>query len=296
MADSLESALKHNIAGLCLRARLFFWLKKLIISLGSFLFCFHVGFFVMALSISLVCLFVSPLHSSLELQRLVENHYRPVRNDFIKLAHIPDFARQMIIKLEDRNFYRHHGIEPSAIINAFEQNARYGKIVLGGSTITQQVVRTLFLYPQKTYFRKYLEILWALILDAILPKERILELYFNYIEWGKGIYGLAAAAKVQFGKPYSSLSYEEYARLTAIIINPLDYDVKTFFKHQAMQLRYQSLMGKAAQEDNDNKTELRDQTKLLEQEIEEIDATEKRAEPEPLKDDESGLNNEEQGE
>ena len=104
----------------------------------------------------------------------------------------------MFVYLEDHQFYTHHGIDLEAVRTAYERNKRAGTLAFGGSTITQQLTRTLFLTPHKNYLRKYLEALLSLELDLLLPKDRIMELYLNHIEWGSGIFGVGTAAKKLF--------------------------------------------------------------------------------------------------
>lgn len=109
---------------------------------------------------------------------------------------------------------------------------------MGGSTINQQLARTLFLSPDKNYLRKYVEAIAALSLNAVIDKKRIFELYLNYIEWGKGVYGLGAAAEYYFKKPAARLTYDEGARLAAIIVDPVDYGVNDFYGQPVMAARY----------------------------------------------------------
>jgi hypothetical protein len=101
-----------------------------------------------------------------------------------------------------------------------------------------QLARNLFLTPRKTYFRKYMEALIALEMDLVMPKDRILELYLNYIEWGKGIFGIGAASSHYYGAGVGALGLDELRRLVTIITNPLRYDVQTFYRSAQMAQRY----------------------------------------------------------
>src|SRR6185369_5627276 len=112
----------------------------------------------------------------------------------------------------------------------------------GGSTITQQLARNLFLWPDRMYLRKLLEAGTALILETFLTKERILQLYLNHIEWGPGIFGLEAGARYQFGTGVRNLDVEQISRLEAIITNPVKYSVKTYDHNRGMTARYDALM------------------------------------------------------
>jgi membrane peptidoglycan carboxypeptidase len=170
----------------------------------------------------------------------VQGNARPV--DFVSLQRIPRSVQLMFIGLEDKKFYRHIGIDPAAIRDAYLVNKAIGYALYGGSTITQQLARTLFLTPRKSYFRKYVEALIALEMDLVLRKDRILELYLNYIEWGKDVYGIGAAAHAFYGRPLSRLSVDEFRRLVAILPNPLRYGVDTFSRSGQMAERYRYLV------------------------------------------------------
>ena len=160
----------------------------------------------------------------------------------LPLAKIPSFAKKGIIYLEDHNFWTHHGLVWGAIREAWEANQRVGRVAYGGSTITQQLARTLFLFPERMYLRKGLEAGTALVLELLLPKERILELYLNNIEWGKGVFGIEAGARHHFGTGVRNLTKDQLARLEAIITNPVAFGVKTYAKNRGMAARYQALM------------------------------------------------------
>jgi monofunctional biosynthetic peptidoglycan transglycosylase len=159
----------------------------------------------------------------------------------LALKKIPRYVRTMLVSVEDGKFYEHHGIDFEAFERAREINKRLGKPLYGGSTLTMQVARTLFLVPVKSYFRKYLEVLAALELEAILPKSRILELYFGYAEWGKGIFGIEAAARKYYGRGVSDLSRDEAARLIALLSSPIRYNPSTLGKNGILIERYQYL-------------------------------------------------------
>lgn len=147
-----------------------------------------------------------------------------VMHNFIPLNRIPKSVVKMVVIAEDCNFYRHNGIDLEGIMIAIEKNLKIGNMkYYGGSTISQQVARTMFLLPEKSFFRKYLELIITLEMELILGKDRIIELYLNYAEWGKGIFGISSASKYFFKKGIHSLSFEEAARLVAILPNPRIY-------------------------------------------------------------------------
>lgn len=241
---SRESGGVIRLAAMSFRERILFFLRKLPALAAGAAAVFHAAIFVVALDFGLIYSVVNPPVTALAFERSIEKGWAPRPFIFVPLSRIPPYARRMFVSLEDRTFYTHWGIEPSAMLNAFEQNARWGQIVLGGSTITQQLARTLFLSQDKTYFRKYLEALWAVVLDLVMSKERILELYLNYIEWGRGVYGIGQGSWHQFGRSVETLGPDEFARLAAIIINPVDFNVSTLSDQPAMLRRYRNLVGK----------------------------------------------------
>jgi monofunctional glycosyltransferase len=159
----------------------------------------------------------------------------------VKLAKLPRYLKSMLVAIEDGKFYEHHGLDFEAFQRAREINKRLGRRLYGGSTLTMQVARTLFLVPEKSYVRKYLEVLTALELEAFLPKARILELYFGYAEWGKGLFGIEAAARRWYGRGVSELSRDEAARLVALLSSPIKYGPDTLRKSGILRERYEYL-------------------------------------------------------
>src|SRR5205807_9685124 len=111
-----------------------------------------------------------------------------------------------VILAEDDDFYQHHGFDLEQILVAFQRDLSKKRYVYGGSTITQQLARTLFLRPRKSIVRKLKEAVLTVYLEALLSKRRILELYLNVAEWGPGIYGAEAASQYYFWKPASQLN------------------------------------------------------------------------------------------
>jgi monofunctional glycosyltransferase len=166
---------------------------------------------------------------------------RPSSPDFVPLARMPAPLVRAVIYIEDLRFYRHHGFDPRSIRFALELNRRLGYRAYGGSTITQQLARTLFLVPSKTYARKYFELLAAVEMELILPKNRILELYLNFAEWGPGIWGAQSAARTYFGRDVAALSPEQIVRLVTIMPSPLRYTPDTFDSNEILVRRYQSV-------------------------------------------------------
>ena len=139
-----------------------------------------------------------------------------VRRTFVPLAEIPLSLRQAIIAVEDAQFYSHYGINFRGIARAAWNNLRYGRIVEGGSSITQQLAKVLFLTPDKSFSRKLKEAVIALELERRYSKDRILELYLNQIYFGHGSYGVEAASRTYFGKSVRDLTLAEVALLAAL--------------------------------------------------------------------------------
>jgi monofunctional biosynthetic peptidoglycan transglycosylase len=129
-----------------------------------------------------------------------------------------------MIAAEDAKFVEHEGFDWDGIALAIEKNERRGRIVAGGSTITQQLAKNLFLSGSRSWLRKGEEAIITLMLEALLDKRRIFELYLNVIEWGNGVFGAEAAAQRYFGVPASRLSAEQAARLAAMAPNPRFYE------------------------------------------------------------------------
>jgi 1A family penicillin-binding protein len=154
-------------------------------------------------------------------EQITELHVE--RRIFVPLTQIPKGLRDAIIATEDTRFYSHHGVDPAGIARAIYQNFRHGRVVEGGSTITQQLAKVLFLTPDKSLERKLKEAVLALTLERRYSKDRILELYLNQIYFGQGAFGVAAAAQTFFGKPVSELTLAESALLAGLPKAPTTY-------------------------------------------------------------------------
>jgi len=144
-----------------------------------------------------------------------------------------------VLVSEDDRFYVHHGFDLEQIEIAFERNWKKKQYVYGGSTITQQLARTLFLRPHKSVLRKIKEAVLTLYLEAIFSKRRILELYLNVVEWGPGIYGAEAASQYYYWKPASELTPDEAVALASILPSPRHwspFSEKEFMARRRTQL------------------------------------------------------------
>ncbi len=143
---------------------------------------------------------------------------------WITLTEIAPSLQHAVIVSEDASFYFHEGFDWEGIKEAALRNVESGRLARGGSTITQQLAKNLYLSSDKTLLRKANEALITYALERDLTKKRILELYLNVVEWGKGVYGAEAAARHHFGKHAADLSDEESALLAAVLPSPRTYD------------------------------------------------------------------------
>jgi len=151
---------------------------------------------------------------------------RPVKQFWIwmPLSRISRELQRAVIVAEDATFYHHHGFDWEGMRGAATRNWDRGELRRGGSTITQQLAKNLYLSPEKNLLRKIHEAAITRALEERLTKKRILELYLNVVEWGKGVYGAEAAAQHHFGKSAQDLGPEEAALLAAILPSPRRYD------------------------------------------------------------------------
>ncbi|MES2885173.1 MAG: monofunctional biosynthetic peptidoglycan transglycosylase [Pseudomonadota bacterium] len=145
---------------------------------------------------------------------------KPVRYQWIAAAEIPDAARRAVVASEDQKFFEHEGFDIEAMQKAYANNQKKGRRVRGASTISQQTAKNLFLWQGGGYFRKGIEAIYTVLIEALWPKQRILTVYLNIAEFGPGIYGVEAASQAFFKKSAAKLSLAEAARLAAVLPSP----------------------------------------------------------------------------
>ncbi len=145
-----------------------------------------------------------------------------LRHDWVPLEQISPKLQLAVVCSEDQNYLKHYGFDFVAIEKAMKTNENGGKL-RGASTISQQTAKNVFLWPGRSYLRKGCEVYFTLLIELLWSKERIMEVYLNSIEMGKGIYGAEAAADYWFHKKASKLSKEESAAIAAILPSPLRY-------------------------------------------------------------------------
>lgn len=147
-----------------------------------------------------------------------------IAHTWMPLDKISPFLAQAVIVSEDDKFWNHKGFDFKAIKTALEKDIRNQTWRFGGSTITQQLAKNLFLSPSKNPIRKLREVILTWRLESVLSKKRILELYLNVVEWGAGIFGAEAASRHYYGKPASELSPQEAAHLAVVLPSPRRYN------------------------------------------------------------------------
>ncbi len=143
---------------------------------------------------------------------------------WVPYAKVSTHLKRAILVAEDDKFVDHEGFDWDGIQKALEKNQQKGKVVAGGSTITQQLAKNLFLSADRSLFRKGEEAIITIMIEWLMDKERILEIYLNVIEWGEGVFGAEAAARHYFGTSAAQLSAEQSARLAAMVTRPRFYD------------------------------------------------------------------------
>ena len=168
--------------------------------------------------------FFPPLTTAVQIERRVESWFEPgpyhKRMHWQPLADLPPHVPHAVVAAEDSRFFVHHGFDWEEFERAGEQAQRRGGERRGASTITQQLVKNLFLTTSRSVLRKAAEYSLTPVAELILPKRRILELYLNVIEWGRGVYGIEAASRYYYAIPATELTRDQAARLAAIIPAP----------------------------------------------------------------------------
>ncbi|WAW11043.1 monofunctional biosynthetic peptidoglycan transglycosylase [Oxalobacter vibrioformis] len=146
-----------------------------------------------------------------------------LKHKWVPYNQISRNLKRAIIASEDANFSAHEGVDWEALMRAYEKNLKKGKVVAGGSTITQQLAKNLFLSGSRSYFRKVQELIITYMLEFLMDKERIFEIYLNVVEFGRGVFGAEAAARHYYGVSAAGLGPEQAARLAVMLPNPRYY-------------------------------------------------------------------------
>ena len=168
---------------------------------------------------------VNPPDTMVQIQRRMESWFHHAkyrkRSAYVPLSLISPNLQHAVVAAEDGRFYQHHGIDWKEVQKVVDQDLDEGRLGRGGSTLTQQLVKNLFFTTYRSLLRKAVEFTLAPTAEVLLPKNRILELYLNVVEWGPGIYGAEAASQAWYGIPASGLNREQAARLAAVLPSPL---------------------------------------------------------------------------
>ena len=147
-----------------------------------------------------------------------------LKKQWVPYERISIHLKRAVISAEDAKFVDHEGFDWEGMQKALEKNQKKGRFAAGGSTISQQLAKNLFLTPTKSYFRKAEEAIITLMLENLWSKRRILEVYLNVIEWGNGVFGAEAAARHYYNLSAAQLGPEQAARLAGMVPNPRYYD------------------------------------------------------------------------
>jgi len=200
------------------------WLKRILVSLLLVVLCYHLWI------AAHIWWWVNHnpsssafMESSLETLQ-GKNPKAVLKHQWLPYELISGNLKRALIAAEDAKFVDHEGFDWEGIALAYEKNRRKGKVVAGGSTISQQLAKNLFLSTRRTPWRKAEEAIITVMLETIMDKQRIFEVYLNVIEWGNGVFGAEAAAQHYFGVSAAELTPLQAARLAAMVPNPRYYD------------------------------------------------------------------------
>ena len=190
---------------------------RLMRRLGRTLLVLGLLFVMLSLLLVLPLRWVNPPTTAFMLQD--NSGVQALRHEWVNWADMGDAVPIAVVASEDQKFASHSGFDVESIRDSVDEYAE-GEALRGASTITQQVAKNLYLWPSRSFVRKGIEAYFAMLLEALLPKKRILEIYVNIAEFGPGIYGAGAASAAYFGKVPSALDDAEAALLAAVLPNP----------------------------------------------------------------------------
>lgn len=200
------------------------WLKWSLLAIAGLFFLWQVWL----LACVLLWSWVNPGETRFMEIRLAElrqkNPQAQLKQQWVPYERISPHLKRAIIAAEDAKFVDHEGFDWEGMQKAIEKNQKRGRTVAGGSTISQQLAKNLFLTPTKSYFRKVEEAIITLMLEGLWSKRRIFEVYLNVIEWGNGVFGAEAAARHYYNTSAAQLGPEQAARLAGMVPNPRYYD------------------------------------------------------------------------
>ncbi|MEA4850617.1 MAG: monofunctional biosynthetic peptidoglycan transglycosylase [Paludibacter sp.] len=225
-------------------------LGRLVRNLVILFFAISIGWVVLA---RFVPVYVTPLMFIRTVEALAAGEAPRNTKDWVSIDKISHNMVQAVVASEDNLFMQHHGFSVTDIEKAIKHNKK-GKRIRGGSTISQQTAKNVFLWPKRSYLRKGLEAYFTVLIELFWSKERIMEVYLNVIEMGDGVYGVQAAAQTYFNKDALQLTKSQSALIAACLPNPRKYSASNPSSYiQRRKSKIVSLMGKIEQVDFDNK-------------------------------------------
>jgi monofunctional biosynthetic peptidoglycan transglycosylase len=197
------------------------WPRRVLLGVVSLI----VGLYALCCAGIVLLRWIDPWTTTVQIERRIQalRAHRPYKKhyEFVALAEISPNLRHAVVAAEDGRFRQHHGFDWIEMQKVLEDDIKRQRLGRGGSTITQQLVKNLFLTTERSFVRKGVESSLVPVMEAVLTKDRILELYLNVIEWGPGIYGVEAASEHYYRTHASDMTREQAARLAAIIPAPL---------------------------------------------------------------------------
>lgn len=174
--------------------------------------------------------------------KLIASLHGEANREVVPLDKISPHLKRAVIAIEDSHFYQHHGVNPGAVVRAFRANWAEGRTVEGGSTLTMQLVKNLFLNPKQAFSRKLAESVLSMRVEQIFTKDQILEMYLNQVYWGHNTYGAETAAQSYFGKPAADLTLAESAMMAGLIQAP--ENLSPFVNLKAAKQRQQEVLNR----------------------------------------------------
>ncbi len=225
-------------------------LGRLFRNLVLLFFATSIGWVILA---RFVPVYVTPLMFIRSVEALAAGEVPRNSKDWVSMDKISRNMVQAVVASEDNLFMQHHGFSVTDIEKAIKHNKK-GKRIRGGSTISQQTAKNVFLWPKRSYLRKGLEAYFTVLIELFWSKERIMEVYLNVIEMGDGVYGVQAAAQTYFNKDALQLTKSQSALIAACLPNPRKYSASNPSSYiQRRKSKIVSLMGKIEQVDFDKK-------------------------------------------
>ena len=181
--------------------------------------------------------YITPLMVIRSIEQVKDGKSITLHHHWVPLEEMSKHLPVAAMAGEDKRFLTHHGIDRQSVKYAIEQNKKHNRIVRGGSTITQQTAKNVFLWPSRSWVRKGIEAYFAVLIELIWSKQRIMEVYLNSIEMGNGIYGIGALAEYNFDKTPAELTRKECALIIATLPNPRIFSSKSPSAYIRMRTR-----------------------------------------------------------